>query len=490
MNILTISLEKKKGSPMYGQIYEYIRDEIQSGKILAGEKLPSSRTLASHLGVSRSTVDLAYEQLLAEGYMISQPCRGYFACEVDQLYQIPRVNSKYKESIPEKQKYRYDFSVSGIDRDGFPYQTWKKISKNVLAEDDGRLFQLGDSQGEESFRQEIASYLHHARGVNCKPEQIIVGAGNDYLLLLLHIILGMGWKIAMDNPTYLSAYQDFKKMGYEVFPLEPDEMGMNPQKLQKSGANLAYVMPSHQFPLGSVMPIQRRQQLLSWAAAEEDRFLIEDDYDSEFRYKGKPIPSLQGYDSRDKVIYLGTFSRSLAPAIRISYMVLPQRLLPLYWERGKNFSVTVSRVDQKIVEIFLRDGHFGRHLNRMRGIYRSKHDCLLTEVKKLRDICTVQGEHAGVHVLLKMKNGMSEEEAVRRAAKESVKVYGLSEYCVENVIEKESENEKKDMMKRLGATVLMGYATLTEDEIREAVTRLEKAWRVPACGEDNTAFFS
>lgn len=465
MNELAISLEKKRGCPMYGQIYEYIRDEIQKGKILAGERLPSSRALAAHLGVSRSTVDLAYDQLLAEGYVISQPCRGYFVCEVDQLYQIPiSGNQREEKKEPEQKQYLYDFAISGIDREGFPYQTWKKISKSVLAEDDGTLFQMGNSQGQEGLRREIVSYLHHARGVNCKAEQIIVGAGNDYLLLLLHIILGMDWKIAMDNPTYLSAYLDFEKMGYSVVTLEPDGMGMCPDQLEESKATLAYVMPSHHFPLGTVMPIKRRQELLAWAAAKKNRFLIEDDYDSEFRYKGKPIPSLQGFDSHDKVIYLGTFSRSLAPAIRVSYMVLPERMVSWYETRGKNFSVTVSRVDQKILEVFLRDGHFERHLNRMRGIYRSKHDCLLSEMKKLREVCAVQGEHAGVHILVKMKNGMTEEEAIRRAAEMGVKVYGLSEYCV------------AEPNRELEPTLLMGYATLKEEEIREAVGRLKKAW--------------
>lgn len=466
MNELTISLDGNKGHPMYEQIYEFIRNEIQNGKIQAGEKLPSTRALSKYLGVSRSTVDMAYEQLLAEGYMISQPYRGYYVCELDQLYRIPSLaKEKEPETHEETSVYEYDFAVNGIDRDGFPYHTWRKISKNVLNEDDGTLFQIGDSQGQETLRKEIASYLYHARGVNCKADQIIVGAGNDYLLMLLHVVLGMDWKIAMDNPTYISAYLAFQKMGYKVESLEPDEMGMDPVQLEESGANLAYVMPSHQFPLGSVMPIKRRQQLLTWAAREENRFLIEDDYDSEFRYKGKPIPSLQGYDSHDKVIYLGTFSKSLAPAIRISYMVLPRRLLSRYEERGKNFSVTVSRVDQKILEKFFREGYFERHLNRMRGVYRAKHDCLLGEMKKLQDICRIRGEHAGVHILVEMKNGMTEKEAVEAAKTVGIKVYSLSEYCAQPLV------------KRKIPTILMGYATLSEAQIREAVCRLNMVWR-------------
>ncbi|NCB91425.1 MAG: PLP-dependent aminotransferase family protein [Clostridia bacterium] len=465
MNELTISLTPKKGHPMYEQIYNYIRDEIQKGSIKAGEKLPSTRALSVHLGVSRSTVDMAYEQLLAEGYMASIPCKGYYVCEIDQLYKLPPAKAEQEETKEAKSpKYPYEFTMNGIDKDGFPYNIWRKISKNVLNEDDGTLFQLGDSQGQESLRKEIAVYLHHARGVNCQANQIVVGAGNDYLLLLLHVMLGMKWKIAMDNPTYISAYKAFEKMGYQVCPMEPDDKGMDPEQLKLGEANLAYVMPSHQFPLGSVMPIKRRQELLSWAAEGEDRYLIEDDYDSEFRYKGKPIPSLQGFDSHDRVIYLGTFSRSLAPAIRISYMVLPKRLLKQYEKQAKSFSVTVSRVDQKILEVFLRDGHFERHLNRMRGIYRAKHDCLLNELRSIHDICRVRGENAGVHIVIEMKNGMNEQEAVRRAKDMGVRLYGLSDYCI------------KPLEKRGIPTVLMGYASLKEEEIKEAVSRLKKAW--------------
>lgn len=465
MKELMIVLDGKTKKPMYEQIYEYIRDEIQKGEIQAGEKLPSTRALSKHLGVSRCTTDQAYQQLLAEGYLISLPCKGYYACELDQLYELPMVRAEQTEHAEEVSEYRYHFALNGIDQDGFPYHAWRKISKNVLSKDDGTLFQLGDPQGQWELRSAISAYLHHARGVQCKPEQIIVGAGNDYLLMLLHVILGMDWKIAMDDPTYRSAYQAFKTMGYEVCTMEPDEWGMVPGALEKSGANLAYVMPSHQFPLGNVMPVRRRQELLAWAGREKHRYIIEDDYDSEFRYRGKPIPALQGFDTKDSVIYLGTFSKSLAPAIRISYMVLPMQLLPKYEETGKKFSVTVSRVDQKILEVFLSEGYYERHLNRMRGIYKAKHDRLLSELKRMHDLCHVEGEHAGVHLRVILENGMGEEEAVERAEKAGIKIYGLSEFCVEK-----RNQEKK-------ATVLLGYATMTEEEIGKAVEALERSWR-------------
>ena len=184
---------------------------------------------------------------------------------------------------------------------------WRKLSKEVLAGAEPSLFCLGDPQGEWSLREAVASYLHHARGVSCGPDQIVVGAGNDYLLMLLSVLLGREQLIAMENPTYKSAYRCFRSLGHPVRAVPLDDAGMSPEKLEECGARIAYVMPSHQFPMGMVMPIRRRMQLLSWAADQDGRYLIEDDYDSEFRYKGKPVPALQGYDTHDRVIYLGTF---------------------------------------------------------------------------------------------------------------------------------------------------------------------------------------
>lgn len=465
MQELMIPLDYHGKEPLYQQIYRHIRREITEGRIAQGEKLPSTRLLSANLGVSRSTVDLAYEQLYAEGYITSQPCRGYFACGIEGLYRQPSAGAGQppREELPGEVP-DFDFALNGIDRDGFPYNTWKKLSRQVLAEDrGGELFSLGDSRGDAGIRREIASYLRHARGVVCTPDQVIVGAGNDYLLLLLHVILGPGRKVAMDNPTYRSAWLDFEKVGYQMCPILPDGQGMRAEQLAACGADLAYVMPSHHFPLGTVMPIQRRMQLLDWAA-KDNHYLIEDDYDSEFRYKGKPIPSLQGYDTAGRVIYLGTFSKSLAPAIRISYMVLPYGLLEAYQKRGANFSATVSRVDQKILELFLREGYFERHLNRMRGIYRAKHDCLLNCLKGRCGI-RIEGENAGVHLLVRLENGLSQQEAIRRAAAAGVRVYGLSEYCVEGYVPSGP------------ATILLGYATLKEEEITRAAERLLQAWK-------------
>ncbi len=466
MNDLLIPLKEDSRFPMYRQIYDHIKNEIQKGKMKAGEKLPSSRILAKNLCISRSTVDMAYDQLLAEGYIESVPCKGYYVCQMEGIYfdrkkkKFPEVNSGQK---PSDTVYRWDFALNGIAPGGFPHNIWRKLSREVLSQEGDSLFQLGDPCGEPGIRQAVAEYLHSARGVDCDPGQIIIGAGNDYLLMLLWVILGKNRKIAMENPTYLSAYYDFLHMGSHILPVGQDEQGIRIEELEKTEADTVYVMPSHQFPMGMVMPLKQRMELLKWAGAREGRYIIEDDYDSEFRYKGQPIPALSGFDQKGCVIYLGTFSKSLAPSVRVSYMVLPRELMNTYLSLEHLFSVTVSRTDQKILELFLREGYYERHLNRMRAVYKNKHDLMVKCLKDMSHICTFSGENAGVHLLVEFCNGLTEQEAVFRAKESGIKVYGVSEYRIQKTSKEEN-------------MVLLGYATLREEDIEKAMKSLKKIW--------------
>lgn len=467
MNELTISLKQGDKIPLYEQIYEYIRNEIRKGRIKSGEKLPSTRALCQHLEVSRSTVELAYEQLMAEGYIEAQPCRGYFVSDIEGLYQITKAYTEEISSEKETaESYPYDFTPNGVDLKSFPYNAWRKLSKECLVDDRAELFRLGCPQGEYGLRSAVSSYLHQARGVNCTPEQIIVGAGNDYLLMLLCAVLGNGHRVALENPTYRQAYRLFANLSYEVCTVDMDGKGMRVDELEKSGADIAFVMPSHQYPLGTVMPIRRRMELLRWAKEAEGRYIIEDDYDSEFRYKGKPIPALQGYDSSGKVIYIGTFSKSIAPAIRMSYMVLPETVCAMYRERCGFISSTVSKVDQLILQKFIEEGYYERHLNKTRALYRGRHDALLLALRELDSMVTVSGENAGVHLLLHFQDGRSEEELISLAAEKGVKVYGLSEYYVDG--RKTGGNQE--------TIILLGYANMKEEKIKEAVRLLRDAW--------------
>ncbi len=464
MNELTMNLKSHSKIPLYEQIYGYIKTDIQSGRIGYREKLPSTRALSKHLEVSRSTVELAYEQLLSEGYIEAEPYRGYFVAQTEELYCFKKERVQPTLPKEEKKKYRYDFSPNGVDLRSFPYNAWRKLSKDILMDDRTELFRSGDSKGEYGFREAIGSYLHQARGVNCSPDQIIVGAGSDYILMLLSMVLGKEHRIAFEDPAYKQAYRMANALSYETVPVSLDKNGMMVSALEESGADIAYVTPSHQYPTGTVMPINRRMELLRWALKGEGRYIVEDDYDSEYRYKGKPIPALQGYDAHEKVVYLGTFSRSVAPAIRLSYMVLPQPLMEEYERKNGFVHTTVSKVDQLIMQRFLEEGYYERHLNKTRALYKSRHDLLLDGLKPMSDILTVSGEHAGVHLLLTFRNGMTEGELIKRAAKEEIRVYGLSDYRI-----RETGEEKP--------TILLGYANLTEEQIRDAVKILEGCFR-------------
>lgn len=464
MNELTMNLKTHSKIPLYEQIYIYIKSDIQNGKIAYGEKLPSTRALAKHLEISRSTVELAYEQLLSEGYIESEPYRGFFVAQIEELYHLQKGKITSAKVYKEKKKYKYDFTPNGVDLRSFPYNAWRRLSKDILMDDKTELFRAGDSQGEYGFRNAICNYLYQARGVNCTPDQIIIGAGSDYILMLLSTILGIHHRIAFEDPTYKQAYRMVRSLSYETAPVSMDKNGMKVSELEKSGADIAYVTPSHQYPTGVIMPLKRRLELLRWASQEEGRYIIEDDYDSEFRYKGKPIPALQGYDGEDKVIYLGTFSKSIAPAIRLSYMVLPKPLLEVYDQKSRFVNSTVSKVDQMIVQKFIEEGYYERHLNKTRALYKSRHDVLIEGLRPMMDICKISGEHAGVHLLLTFHNGMSEEELIQRAEAEDIRVYGLSDYCIQ---EKYEGN----------ATILLGYANLSEEQIREAVQILNCCWK-------------
>lgn len=465
---MTIELRADSEECLYEQIYGYIKTEIKDGKLLAGERLPSTRSLAEYLQVARSTVEYAYEQLLSEGYIESRPCRGYFVCAMEDLFHMEEPGKqpvRVQESLGQGQAgevWDYNFSPHEIDMSGFPFGVWKKITRNILTYGNSDLFARGEVQGDYDLRETISRYLHSSRGVNCRPEQIIVGAGNDYLLMLLEKILGRHVRIAMENPTYIRTYRIFQSFAYDIVTVDMDENGMRPDCLEEENVKAAYVMPSHQFPMGTVMPIGRRTELLKWASGGEERYLIEDDYDSEFRYYGKPIPALQASDRQGKVIYIGTFSKAIAPAIRVSFMVLPQPLLERYRAECSFYSCTVSRIDQRILNEFIRDGYFERHLNKMRKLYRAKQEQLLRCLEPFKNDFAISGENTGLHLILTAKGRVTEAELLEKAEGEGVKVYGLSESMVE-------ESDRK-------ATVLIGFGGLTREQITEGMQRLQKAW--------------
>ncbi len=469
MQELPLNLQLNSDENLYSQLYKGIRDEIRSGAVLPGEKLPSARNLAAHLQVSRTTVDAAYGQLVSEGYVDAREKKGYFVCALDGIYTIGQDSDGIPDNVKSDKaiqcEWLYDFSPMKTDMSEFPYATWKKIMRGTMVDARSSMFMMGEAQGDCDLRNTICRYLHGSRGVLCRPEQIFIGAGNDYLLMMISRILGTGRKVAMENPSYPRAWRMLRSLGCRIIPVGADSGGICVSELAGSDADTVYIMPAHQFPMGTVMPIGRRIELLNWAAQEEDRYIVEDDYDSEFRYRGKPVPSLQGSDQAGRVIYLGTFSKSIAPAIRISYMVLPTSLIARYTANCGFYTSTVSRIDQAILNDFISEGYFERYLNKMRKKYKLKHDVMMEGLQGFNEDFEITGENAGLHMILTDKRGRDENTLVEKAASGRICVYG-NRY---NYIYHPPADTP--------ARILLGYAPLSVDEIRDGLASLREIWK-------------
>ncbi|MED3553938.1 PLP-dependent aminotransferase family protein [Cytobacillus praedii] len=464
MEMLSCHLNRSSDIPLYEQLYLYIKKEIIEGHLQYGAKLPSKRKLADFLKISQNTVEIAYQQLTAEGYVEAYPRKGYFVMMHEDLEYMQTSHPLKENTITTQNYIKYNFLPSTIDTENFPFSVWRKYAKNTINKDNHSLLPLGDSQGEMELRQEIAFYLYHARGVRCSPNQIMVGAGIEILLQQLFLLFDKKMVYGVEDPGYHLILQILKGFPNEVYPLEVDEEGAKVESIYQKNINVVYVTPSHHFPYGTALSVNRRTKLLNWAASEKERFIIEDDYDSEFRYSGKSIPSLQSMDLHEKVIYLGTFSKSLMPSIRISYMVLPNLLLQQFKEKlSFYYSCSVSRIDQHILAQFLKEGDFEKHLNKMRKIYRRKLEKILNLLKPYQDKLSIIGAHSGLHIVLAVNNGMNEEELVQKAAEKALKVYPLSAYSLGRKPEKAPE-------------IILGFAGIHECELEDAIQLLLECW--------------
>lgn len=468
-----IDLQKDSGLPLYQTLYQQLKHEIQTGAIPCGEKLPSKRKLSEQLGISVNTVDGAYCQLEAEGFIQACPRRGYFVQETGMLPVAATVVPDAASAAGEPEKgFRVDFSPSGMARGQFPFGVWRRLLKNCFNEYDEALLLRTPPQGDPGLRAAVSDYLYRARGVRCSPEQVVIGAGTDNLLLILGYILSENVTLAVENPVYNHTGALFARLGHPVtcIPVEPE--GIRLSDLPDRDEVVVYTTPSHQYPLGYAMPIGQRTALLRWSSQGEGRYIIEDDYDSEFRYHTRPIPSLQSIDPLGRVIYLGTFSRSVAPALRISYMVLPEKLLELYRQCYRGYSSTVSGFEQKVLREFMTSGHFETHVNRMRVYYRNRRQCLVEALSPLRAYTEILGDPAGHHLTLRIHNGMTEKELTDAAERAGVRVYPVSPYFMTQVPEDHR------------STILLGFGGLTDEEIKLGAELLSGAWR-PVGGRDN-----
>ncbi|MEH7458177.1 GntR family transcriptional regulator [Bacillus pseudomycoides] len=460
----TIPLQLKSTTPIYIQIYDHIKREILKGMLPAGTRLPSHRNLASQLNVSRITVESAYQQLSAEGYVESKPKRGIFVAKVDiDVIPIEQNSLSYETSKRKEEQYDFDCSQGIIDQTAFPISNWKRALQETLLQYENHLFSREDPQGEFILREHISKYLYHARGVNSSPDQIIIGAGTQPLLWLLLQLLGPTKVYGIENPGFHRVNAIVKSCGLPIHPIPLDEKGIDISALRKSHTNVAYVTPSHQFPYGMIMPLSRRLELLKWAN-DCGGYIIEDDYDGEFRYVGKPIPSLQGLDSNERVIYMGTFSKCFLPSLRMGYIVLPNHLLQAYKELGGIFKQTVSTMQQLAFATFIQKGDWDRHINRIRTLYKRKHIALVTSItSEMGTRVNILGEQSGLHIVLHVHNGMTEQALIDAAATKRIKLYPLSIYDSVHDLRKESY-------------VLLGFGGIQENCIETVVKLLKEAW--------------
>ena len=428
MESFTLGLMRGDGAPLYRQLYRHIVEEIASGGLAAGEKLPSKRRLAADLRVSVSTVETAYQMLVAEGYIAARAKSGFTVCRIEKL-DAPVRPAPAAPPEPPAKRWAYDFGTGSVDTALFPFKTWARIQRETVTAHP-ELLNHGSRQGDASLRAAIAKYLHAYRGVVCAPEQIVVGAGIEYLVGLLARLFCAS-TFAVENPGYPRTAQVLRNNGVRTVFVPVDGDGMTLDALQAGGAQLAYVTPSHQFPTGATMPIARRTELLRWAGAAPGRYVVEDDYDSEFRFTGLPIPALQSIDQADRVIYLNTFSRALAPSLRISYLVLPPTLLDRYHQRLGFYSSTVPALEQYTLASFLSEGRFEQHLSRARNRYRALRDQVLEalEASGLAGRAQISGADAGLHFLVRLETECGDQELTQLARARGIRLSFLSEFC-------------------------------------------------------------
>ncbi len=489
-HMLTYNLEARGTTSVYDYLYQLIRDDIAHGIIPRNTKLPSKRALAQHLGIGVATVAAAYEQLVTEGFVRAEQRRGFFVEDVSRYRSKPVTGVGIRglcsergdegrdgrgagaDANPESaalgascgagacggagtssgggaalpaatapstakaaesaydQNFFVDMKANRTSIDLFPTSVWARYMREALALPAHKLLQSVPFNGLPELRRAIADYLRRARGMNVSPESIIIGAGSEYLYGRLLQMMGPATTFAMENPGYRKFAAISQSYGNPWVSVPIDDAGMIVDALEDSGADVAHVSAANHFPTGVVMPITRRLELFEWAGRARKRFIIEDDYDSEFRYTGRPIMPLFADDAAGKVIYLNAFSKTMMPSLRISYLVLPERLMERYLDTMSFYACTVSSVEQYALARFIDEGHLERHINRMRTFYRNQRASVLGALKAspLASISTVEERNAGTHFLLHVRTELGEEEVRRRGGAAGLNISMLSDY--------------------------------------------------------------
>lgn len=441
--MITLDFEKRGNQTLTDFLYNSIKTQIQDGLLSEKEKLPSKRALSQHLGISVITVQNAYSQLIDEGYIFSIEKKGFFVSDIarhlkKKVKQADEIENPVHTQLSgqfSSQPYFADFTSNAALPGKFPFSLWSRTMRQVLASENEKLLKRTDVFGTLELRRAICHHLKAFRNMDINENQVIIGAGTESLYSMLVQFLGRDEVFAVENPGYHKAAEIFKLNGTKCQPVNIDEHGIIVEELQKSNANVVHVSPSHHFPSGVIMNFKRRTELLNWAYSSKNHFIIEDDYDSEFRFTGKPLPTLQSIDQKDRVIYINTFSKTLSPSFRISYMILPQPLAKAFSKKLGFYSCQVSSFEQFTLARFIEEGHYEKHINRMKNYYRSLRNNLITAIEnsELSKVFTIHEENSGLHFLLTIRPeikapSQTAGEIQNKWRQEGINIFLLSEY--------------------------------------------------------------
>jgi GntR family transcriptional regulator / MocR family aminotransferase len=456
--MITYDISKRGKRSKYEYLYRCIREDIRMGTLPGGYRLPSKRVLAEHLRVSVSTVEHAYDLLVSEGYMQARPGSGFFVCTNRDQGVLERSAETAADREPE---HTLDINANRCSLKLFPVDIWVRIMRRTLSERNPVLFEAVPFNGLLVLREAIAGYLYESKGMRVSPDCIVVGAGTEYLYGRLLRLFGSRAMLAIGEICPKKLVRASQNYGAQWDYIPMDEEGFQIDYLEGSPASVVHVSPANQFPIGTVMSQQRRDELLGWAHAKPRRFIIEDDYDSELRYAERALPPLFTQDDSACVIYMNTFSKTLVPSLRISYMVLPEALMDLYREQVGFYSCSVSSFEQCALAEFIAGGYLERHINRLRRYHGHQRDVMLAalEASPLMEIGSIDSVDVGTHLLLRVSTTLSDREIGEAAAKRGMRLDTLADYSVRHTVE-------------TAHYVVVNFASVEEEQIPTVVDLL------------------